>query len=311
MSTLGKMGPQVLELVAETLGVTPLAAARMTLTHSGNTIYDVTIPEGNVIVRLRGQDKDTLSHTVDNIGVLAELGLPTPVVLAADTSLTRYPFRYVILKKIPGRDLLYELPDMTRAQMTRLAEQIVGFQRLVGTLPEGTGFGWGHIGEGGEEPVWFDVFRSDAERTSPESDGTIIGDLARRLHQQRVRFQPYFERVRPVCFLEDLTTKNIILQDGELQGVIDFDCVCFGDPIWMIGLAAGCIVNDVGTEGLFYIEELCRCWKLDEEQHLIVAYYAAQRAMEFLEYTLAERDEACATRLISIIEEWLRTAEQV
>ena len=303
--------PQVLQLVADVLGVTPLSAQRMTLTHSGNTIYEVTLPEGSVIIRLRGADKDTLSHTLHNIQALAEIGLPTPVVLAADTSLTRYPFRYVILQKIPGRDLLYELPHMTPAQMTRLAERIVAYQRRVGTLPQGTGFGWGHVGEGGPEPVWFDVFRTDGERTPPLPDGTLLRDFTIRLHRQRVRFQPYFERIRPVCFLEDLTTKNVILQNGELQGLIDFDCVCFGDPLWMIGLAAACIVADIGTEPLFYIQELRRCWRLTERQNAVVTYYAAQRAIEFLKDAPAEKGEACAARLVSTIEQWLDWLEQI
>lgn len=301
---------QVMELVTQTLNKIPLSAERMTLTHSGNTIYDVTLPESHVIVRLRGSDKNTFSKTTHNIAALAELGLPVPRVLAVDTSLTRYPFRYIILEKLPGRDLLYELASMTLAQMTQLAEQIVSIQHAVATLPIGTGFGWGHIGEGGTDPVWFDVFRSEAEYLPPVSDGGPFADYRLRIHRQRIRFQPYFRNLIPICFLEDLTTKNVLLQQGKLQGLIDFDCVCFGDPLWMIGLAAGCIVNDIGRQELFYIQELCRCWNLTEQQQDIVAYYSAQRAMGFLEDAFSEQDEPRAERLTASIEDWLATLEQ-
>ncbi len=262
---------QVMEVVTRALGVEPLSAERMTLSHSGNTIYDVTLPESQVIIRLRGTDKNTLSKTAHNIRALAKLGLPVPHVLAEDTSLTQYPFRYIILEKIPGRDLLYELGSMTQVQITHLAGQIVSAQQAAATLPQGTGFGWGHIGEGGTESVWFDVVRSDAERLPPVSDGAPLSTYKLRLYHQRIRLQPYFKALTPTCFLEDLTTKNVLLKDGELQGLIDFDCVCFGDPLWMIGLAAGCIVNDIGRQELFYIQELCRCWNLTEQQHEIVA----------------------------------------
>ena len=299
-----------MELVTETLRVTPVSAERMTLTHSGNTIYDVTLPESHVIVRLRENDKNTFSKTTHNITALAELGLPVPRVLAEDTSLTHYPFRYIILEKIPGRDLLYELASMTPRQMTQLAEQIVSIQQAVSMLPQGTGFGWGHIGEGGTDPVWFEVFRSEAERLPPASDGAPLADYRLRLHRQRIRFQPYFEHLSPICFLEDLTTKNVLLQQGELQGLIDFDCVCFGDPLWMIGLAAGCIVNDIGRQQLCYIQELCRCGNLNEQQQAIVAYYAAQKATGFLEDAFSEQDEPRAERLTASIEDWLATLEQ-
>jgi len=38
--------------------------------------------------------------------------------------------------------------------------------------------------------------------------------------------------VPAICFLDDLTTKNVIVQDGVLQGVVDFDHVCYGDPLF-------------------------------------------------------------------------------
>ena len=43
---------------------------------------------------------------------------------------------------------------------------------------------------------------------------------------------------------------------GELQGMVDFDVVCYGDPLYMVGLTATAIVIDVGTRELFYVEEL-------------------------------------------------------
>lgn len=304
---MGMNEQTISELVAQTLGETPHSIEPMTLTHSGNTIYEVTLPSRQVIVRLRGNDEDTFAQTTHNIAALAQLGLPVPRVLAADTSKIKYPFAYVILEKIPGRDLLYELTGMTLDQITRLAEQIVGIQRIVGTLPMGTGFGWGHIGGGGGESVWFDVLSDDA--VPPSSDGTILGDLRLRLHRQRVRLQPYFRRVQPLCFLEDLTTKNVILEAGEFRGIIDLDCVCFGDPVWMIGLAAGCVLNDIGTRELVYIEELCRLWELTDEQRQAVRYYSVQRALEFLEFAIANQDDELINRLVAQIEEWLSTLE--
>ena len=36
--------------------------------------------------------------------------------------------------------------------------------------------------------------------------------------------------------LDDITTKNVIVSAGELQGFVDFDNVCYGDPLYMLGL---------------------------------------------------------------------------
>ena len=293
----------VLEFVRQVLGVEALSAERITLSHSGNTIFEVALPDRSVIVRLREDEQDTFGGTVGNIESLKQLGLPVPQVIAAGTSRVRFPFAYVLLEKISGRDLLYELDSMTLEQITRLAEQIVAIEQQVGTLPQGTGYSWGNIGGGGTEPVWFDILEENSE--PPDFTGRSFAELHRRLYAARVRRQPYFRRIEPICFLEDLTTKNVILQNGELQGIIDFDSVCFGDPLWQVGLAAGCILNDVGTHGLFYIEELCRIWDVTSEQRKVIAYYSAQRALEFLDSAHAEHNATLIEKLVNGIDQLL------
>ena len=303
---------QIFALVRQTLGEEPLGVQRMTLTHSGNTIYDVRLADRHAMVRLREGDSRAFANTAHNIQALAALGLPVPRVLAADTSQSIYPFSFLILEKLPGRDLLYELPLMTREQMTRLARHIVDVQRAVATLPLGTGFGWGAVGQGGPESVWFDVLQPDDTPLPSDPGGTPLRAFQSRLHQQKLRFQPYFRAVAPVCFLEDLTTKNILLHEGELQGLIDFDQVCFGDSLWMVGLTAGCIVNDIGDRELFYVDELCRSFDVTAEQRAVVTYYAAKRALEFLEAALGEAtlEVPRIERLEVAITRWLAELEE-
>lgn len=47
-------------------------------------------------------------------------------------------------------------------------------------------------------------------------------------------------------------------QNGELQGQVDFDCGCCGDPLSWLALTAVGIVSDLGTRELFEVEELKR-----------------------------------------------------
>lgn len=88
----------------------------------------------------------------------------------------------MIVSKIPGRDLRYELPFMEQSQITRLAEHIVGFQRKLGGLPRGNGFSWVSIGKKGTHRTWKDCLSIESllvegwhsNETSP---------LVLRLHQ--------------------------------------------------------------------------------------------------------------------------------
>jgi len=276
---------QVTVLVAEVLGVQPSATIFQSFGHNSVT-YEAVLPGRSVMVRMNA-DASVFAATERNIAVLKELGLPVPVVLASNLSQTRYLFSYIILDKIPGRDLRYELAGMTGTQMTRLAEQIVGYQRRVLTLPLGTGYGYVGIGETGPYSSWLELVRSEVEPV-PVS-----------------RFESYFQQVRPVCFLDDITVKNVIVQNGELQGLIDFDCVCYGDPLYWLALTAVGVVSDVGAAGQFYGEELKRLWGLTPQQEQVLAFYCALMAQGFVRGMAAQETPEWNRRMQNATDQWL------
>ena len=48
--------------------------------------------------------------------------------------------------------------------------------------------------------------------------------------------QAYFSAVRPTAFLGDITTKNVLVHEGKLSGIVDVDEICYGDPLFVVGL---------------------------------------------------------------------------
>ena len=279
------MKTSVIALVVDVLGVQPRAATFQVSGHNSVT-YEAVLPGRSVIVRMNA-DASVFAATERNIAVLKGLGLPVPVVLASDFSKTRFPFASLILDKIPGRDLRYELAGMTPAQMTRLAEQIVGFQRRVLTLPLGMGYGYVSIDERGPFASWRELICSEEEPV------------------QASRFETYFRQVRPACFLDDITVKNVIVQNGELQGLIDFDCVCYGDPLYWLALTAVGVMSDVGVPGLFYVHELKRLWTLMPEQEQVLAFYCALIARDFVRRHGSQETAGWNTRMQDATEQWL------
>jgi aminoglycoside phosphotransferase (APT) family kinase protein len=276
--------PQVMALVAKVLGKWPSALIYQAFGHNSVT-YEAVLPGRSVMVRMN-ENASAFAMTERNIATLAGLGLPVPVVLASDLSKIRYPFAYLLLDKIPGRDLRYELAGMTPAQMTRLAEQIVSFQRRVLTLPAGTGYGYVGIGEMGPHSSWWEIVLSvEAAQAS--------------------RFEVYLRQVRPVCFLDDITVKNVIVQNGELQGLIDFDCVCYGDPLYWLALTTVGVVSDVGVAGQFYVQELKRLWKLTCEQEQVMAFYCTVLAQDFIRRHSSHETLEWKARMRNATEMWL------
>ena len=280
---------QVTALIVEVLGVQPVAVIYQSFGHTSVT-YEAVLPERSVIVRMN-ENASVFAATERNLAALARLGLPVPVVLASDFSKTRYSFAYLLLDKIPGRDLRYELAGMTPAQMTRLAEQIVDYQRRVLTLPLGTGYGYVGIGETGPYASWWELVCSE-----DESEDEAV---------QASRFETYLRQVRPVCFLDDITVKNVIVQNRKLQGLIDFDCVCYGDPLYWLALTAVGIVSDAGLAGQFYGDELKRLWGLTPQQEQVLAFYCALMARNFVRRMAGQETPEWNRRMQEATEKWL------
>lgn len=295
---------QAMQVVEERLQAQPLSAVHQTFGHC-NVTYEVTLPGRSVIVRMNREAK-AFATTAQNLMRLTALRLPVPKVLAVDTSRERVPFAYMILEKIPGRDLRYELTTMSFEQMTRLATQLVRFQRDVGRLEPGCGYGYVGIGETGPYPSWWELIAAEDQAT-PTDD---LAPFHSRMQIQKRRFESYFRSVPPTCFLDDITGKNVIVQSGVLQGLVDFDCVCYGDPLYWMALTTVGIVSDVGVRELFYTEELKRLWGLMPAQEPILALYSAEMALDFLRHYARSETPEWNARMRTAIKQWLAQAEQ-
>ena len=111
-------------------------------------------------------------------------------------------------------------------------------------------------------------------------------------------------------FLDDLTIKNVIMQNGALQGLIDFDVVCCGDPLFWLGLTLTVLIVDLGPREQFYGSELCRLMALTPEQRGWVALYAAWISLGFVQKFGAGKPEAWRARMDIAREQWLAEAER-
>ena len=286
-------------LVREVLGEEPSAVIHQDFGHQSLT-FEVVLADRRVIVRTNST-LSVFQKTAHNLSVLAELGLPVSRLLAADLSGERRPFAWLLLEKIPGRDLRDELGAMTHSQMTRLAEQIVGFQKRVMALPTGTQFGYAALGETGQFASLWDFLH--------EGEAATRGVTEPRLERLLRSHEACFRTAKPVCFLDDLTIKNVLVENGVLQGLIDFDFVCYGDPLFWLALTRVVIVLDLGPRELFYADELCRLMVLTEEERRRVSLYAAWISLGFVQKAAGREPEAWQGRLEALRETWLAEAE--
>lgn len=288
-------------LVRTELGEEVLALRHQPFGHHSVT-YEAVLAGGSVMVRMH-PDPATFAGTANNLAVVGALGLPVPRLLRIDTSLAAFPFAFTILERIEGRDLRYELPAMTNAQVERLAEQIAGFQRAVATLPPGDGYGFVPIGARGPHASWTAVVEADQRPWPAFADAA----LRERLRAMFESYRPLLDAIPPTCFLDDITTKNVIVHHGELQGIVDLDTVCYGDPMYMLGLTATAIVADLDATQLRYVAALRHAWQLTDADYRRACFYSALMGMDFLRKFGAD-DPPWAARMESAIAAWIDEA---
>jgi aminoglycoside phosphotransferase (APT) family kinase protein len=297
---------EVLELVAAALKLTPRRAVRQALSNSGKAIYQVFLPDDQCVALRTSMRPKTFAFTQHNLAVLRALELPVPSVLASGPTPSGGSF--IILNWIPGHDLVHELPAMSRAQMTRLAVQIVQCQRRIAGLPRARAFGWAPIGRSGSLQSWTEIF-GKAPPVPPREDGTLLGTLRARLCVARAQLEPYFRAIEPVCFLDDLNTKNVLAENGVLRGLIDVDFVCYGDPLLAIGTTLACIAADLQGAGQFYGEELVRLWNPDSIQRQAIFFYASLWAIGCLSLNDARAQPQRHADLSRAADSWLHLCQ--
>lgn len=266
-------------LVWHALQIEPVSLVPQLLTQSGNTIHRVELTDGRTVVLRVSPQPAAFAHTASNLDALRALGLPVQQVLAAGPAAPGQSF--VILNWLDGFDLKFALPAMRADQMAAVAARVTDCQQRVAGLPASRGFGWAPIGRNAAHARWTDLFGAPA--SAPDAvEATPLNHLRARLRAMRATLEPYFAACTPVCFLDDLTTRNVIVDNGTLSGFIDLDFVCYGDPLLQVGTTLAYLAADVGDAGRAYGDALVDCWSPSGDARRAMYFYAGLWATGFL-----------------------------
>ncbi|RFU49243.1 phosphotransferase family protein [Paraburkholderia sp. DHOC27] len=298
------------------LGERPLRLERQLFTHSGNAVYRAQMGDGRSLAVRVSLDAHTFLHTRANLAALRGLGLPVQTVLAQGT--LREHGDVVVLDWLPGRDLFYVLGSLSAREAQRLAEIMVTFQcRVARRLPPvvNGGFGWAAIGAPAPHARWTEIFGDPAPAafhiaTLARMDATPLERYRARLGLVRASLEDYFDTLLPVCFLDDLTIKNVLVDGGELSGLIDFDTVCYGDPLLVLGSTLAHLGTEVGARGSAYATALLQCWAPQGERRRATGFYACLWVTGFLSLAIEQGNAARVRLLTPVLDDLLDMAER-
>lgn len=219
-------------------------------------VYDVALVEGgSVVVRVaKPENRPMLRAAVEWASVLRLLGVPLPAILEAHLDpAPSGDLAYLVLERLPGVDLGTAYPELTSSDRIGIARSVVELQAAVGSLPLGGGFGYVSSPAGPfPRASWPEVLQADLERSRARMASDGPSSLIDRVGLLMADSTDYLESLPPRAFLDDLTTKNVIVHRGALAGVVDVDAVCYGDPLYTPALTRTALAAD--GEELDYVE---------------------------------------------------------
>ena len=264
--------------LARLLGVEALSATRFP-TGSHHYVYDCQLATGgSAVVRLSvPTDRRIVVDAAQLSDQLRPIGIPLPKILARDL-VSEFPC--LVLERLPGTDLGHVIKDLSPSERRTIGAAVVRMQNIVAALPSDSRFGFAANAKDAPHSDWCAVQYESLERSRSRIErAALMGPRAvDRVHQQVTSVQVALNQQLAIPYLHDVTTKNVIVDDGRLSGIVDVDDLCFGDPRFTTALTLMSLLNSGGP--LDYVASWLELAGYDADWKL--ALYAAVCCVDFM-----------------------------
>ncbi len=268
----------LIKLIKNEFNKLPESIERCMIGH-GNYVYFFKCKDGKYIIRLN-ENQDQYSNSKYWLNLLSNINIPVPKVILSG----KYnKYSYIIIEYIDGKDLGIVYDNLTDKDKRNIAKQIVKIQEKVSELPKNNRFGSIDMynDESGEK-TWKEYIVSNLERSKERIKKNKIFDVNKveKLEELLNRYNNYFERIEPKAFLDDISSKNLLIKDGSIAGIVDIDWLGFGDELLYVALTKMALL-DMGTDTK-YVDYIMIEMNLDDFQKEVVAFYTLLFCVDFM-----------------------------
>lgn len=256
------------EIVRKHFGQSPASVTRFT-TGNHHYVYECTLPDGSsVVARLtRASQRHHMAGALHWNLKFAELDVPVAKILYHDIS-SETP--YLVMERLPGRDIGYVLKQLSVEQMDVIAKELMRVQKLVGSMFVASRFGYAIEPAAAPFDSWSEVLRASLKRSRSRIESSALMDITFVDATEKLldEMKSELDRQAAVPFLHDITTKNVIIADGRISGIVDIDNLCFGDPLFQIALTKMALLSDQTPPD--YIKALLKHYGTYAPKHLVL-----------------------------------------
>lgn len=293
----------IAQLCKECFGTEPESVKRCVV-GLANYVYIVECGFQKITIRC-STEKDAYKHTIYWLERLSQINVPVPAVLGHGEY---QGYEYLILSYLEGKDLGLVYPQLTKEEKRTIAKEIVEIQNRVATLLlENVDADWS----------WesFIQYMLDRAKERITTNGYFDPKKVEQLKEQAVKLETYFSDVQPIAYLDDISTKNLLIHNGRISGIIDIDWMGIGDKLTFAALTNVALLNmDCDTDYMDFILEEMQINETEKQAFLFYSLmycvdFMGERGMQFMDKKI-EVNDAVIRRLNGIYErlwmEWSR-----
>jgi len=243
-----------LEILREKLKIVPKEIHRFTTGYCHN-VYHIKCEDKDYVLRITSEaNKAYYFGSIRWLSELSRLEIPVPKILAHGQHNHIY---FVLMTYICGKDLGEVYHTLDDFQKCGIAKDLCKVQKKVSLLPSINQYGY----HGNLFGTWSKYLESLIERSRRRMAQNEVFDtsLCNNVSSVMHAFADYFLNIKPLPFLDDITTKNVLIHDGKLAGIVDIDEICHGDSLLTIGLTNMSLLSmNADTRYIdFWLDELC------------------------------------------------------
>lgn len=192
---------------------------------------------------------------------------------------------YMILERLPGTDLKDAYADLNHTEKKNLGVEMAAIQAKATALHSPGKFGnalsYEHLEQAGKTS-WLEIIEGLVHGISQNMGSEYTPGIKplQQLWQLVADIETELKQQKPIPYFEDLTTKNVLLHQGKLSGIIDIDEIGFGDPLFVLGMTQTACLQ-LGLD-LIYVESWLEAIKASKIQRQKMHTYSALFCLMFL-----------------------------
>lgn len=247
----------------------------------GNYVYYVECSGEKYIVRC-STEADAYRNTIYWLEKLNDIRIPVPSVI---THGKFQGYEYLILSYLEGKDIGLVYPQLSKSDKRNIAKEIVRYQNQVALL---------ELTDISPDWSWNAFVQEMLDRAEERirKNGYFDAEKVERLRTKAQQLAEYFSSVKPTAYLDDISSKNLIIHNGKISGIIDVDWIGIGDKLTYVALTKMALLNlEYDTDYVTYILEEMHLSKPQREAFLFYTLlycvdFMGERGMRFMDKTV-------------------------